>query len=61
MFSYFYSFNLVSASMKMAGTSATVIYNSLRVSPPGELPANSTAPWRTPHVKLKGSDRRPFF
>ena len=54
MFSYFYSFNLVSASMKMAGTSATVIYNSLRVSPPGELPANSTAPWRTPHVKLKG-------
>ena len=37
MFSYFYSFNLVSASMKMAGTSATVIYNNMRVDTPEEL------------------------
>ena len=28
---------LVSASVKMAGTSATVTYNSMRVDTPGEL------------------------
>ena len=39
---------LVSASVKMASTLATVTYNSVH-------------PWQTPHIMVKVSDRRPFF
>ena len=41
---------LASASMKMASTSIAVIYNSIE----------SGRAWWTPHVKVKGSDRRSF-
>ena len=46
---------LVSASVKMTGTSATITYKS------GTSQYESGHPWRTPHIRLKGSDRRPFF
>ena len=46
---------LVSASVKMTGTSATITYKS------GTSLYESGHPWRTPHIRLKGSDRRPFF
>ena len=41
---------LASASVKMAGTSVTVIKNSMRVDTPGQL-----------LIRVKGTDRRPFF
>ena len=42
---------LASASMKMASASASVIYNSIE----------SGYPWRTPHTRVKRSDRRSFI
>ena len=42
---------LVSTSMKITSTSAAIIYNSIE----------SGHPWRTPIIRAKGSDRRPFI
>ena len=42
---------LLSASMKLANTSAAIIYNT----------DESVHPWRTPCIRVKGSDRRPFI
>ena len=41
---------LLSALMKLASISAAILYNSLE----------SRHPWR-PHIRVKGSDRRPFI
>ena len=50
MVSYLYSLNPCIRSMKMASTAVAVIYNSIE----------SGQSWWTPHVKVKGSDRRSF-
>ena len=42
---------LLSASMKLANTSAAIIYNT----------DESGHPWRTPCIRVKRSDRRPFI
>ena len=42
---------LLLALMKLASTSAAIMYNSME----------DRHPWQTPLVKLKGSDRKPFF
>ena len=42
---------LLSASMKLANTYATVICNTIE----------SENRWRTPCIRVKGSDRRPFI
>ena len=42
---------LLSASMKLASTSAALIYNT----------DESGHHWRTPYIRVKGSDRRPFI
>ena len=42
---------LLSASMKLASTSAALVYNT----------DESGHPWRTPCIRVKGSDRRPFI
>ena len=44
-------FILLLASMKLASTSATIIYNT----------NESGHPWRTPCIGVKGWDRRPFI
>ena len=44
-------FILLSASMKLASTSAAIIYNT----------HESGHPWQTPCIRVKGSDRRPFI
>ena len=45
------AFILLLASVKLASTSATIIYNT----------NESGHPWRTPCIRVKGSDRRPFI
>ena len=45
------SFIVLSTSMKMAITSAAIIYNT----------NESGHPWQTPCVRVKMSDRRPFI
>ena len=42
---------LLSASVKMAGTSGTKTYKS----------NDSVHPWRTPNIRVKGSHMKPFF
>ena len=42
---------LVLALVKMASTSTTVIYNSMRVN----------TPWQTSYIRVKESDSRPFI
>ena len=42
---------LLLASMKLANTQATIIYNTIE----------GGHPWRTPCIRVKGSDRRPFI
>ena len=44
------SLTLLSALMKLASTSATMLYNSM----------GSRHPWHT-NIRVKGSDRRPFI
>ena len=42
---------LISLPMTMASSSAAVIHNSIE----------SGFPWRTPHIRLNGADRKPFI
>ena len=42
---------LLLALMKLASTSATIIYKSIE----------NRRPWKTPHVRVKGSDWKPFI
>ena len=51
MVSYLYSFNLLLALMKLASTSAAIMYKSIE----------NRHPWQIFCVRVKGSDRRPFI
>ena len=45
------SFTLVSAIMKLASTSATMMYSNIEIGDP----------WQTTSISVSGSDRRPFI
>ena len=51
MVSYLYSFNPLLVLMKLASTSAAIMYKSIE----------NRHPWQSSHVKVEGSDRRPFI
>ena len=51
MVSYLYSFNPLLALIKLASTSAAIMYKSIE----------NRHPWESSRVKVKGSDKRPFI
>ena len=51
MVSCLYSFNPFIGLMKLASTSAAIMYNSME----------NKQPWQTSQASVKGSDRRPFI